>query len=153
MTHPHEQEERDAWFSRADRFDGFDRGDLDSPHADDHGDEPPTPAEVAQMMLDEVGSSDEAFSFGADEVRTVAQAVLQPVEVWTARIVDERSEDRLHSTHRTREGAIAAVRRVLDDAESDERLEFEHSLRKGENEPSAYTDNYAVTVTKTTLRD
>ena len=30
MTHPHEQEELDAWFSRQDRFDGFDRGDLDN---------------------------------------------------------------------------------------------------------------------------
>jgi hypothetical protein len=27
-VHPYEQEERDAWFSRHDRFDGFDRGDV-----------------------------------------------------------------------------------------------------------------------------
>lgn len=26
--HPYEQEDHDAWFSRADRFDGYDRGDL-----------------------------------------------------------------------------------------------------------------------------
>lgn len=32
MMHPHEQEERDAWFSRADRFDGFDRGDDGRDH-------------------------------------------------------------------------------------------------------------------------
>ena len=25
--HPHQQEDNDAWFSRGDRFDGFDRGD------------------------------------------------------------------------------------------------------------------------------
>lgn len=31
-----EQEEVDAWFARADRFDGFDRGDLDNPYTYDH---------------------------------------------------------------------------------------------------------------------
>lgn len=29
MNLQHYYEEQDAWFSRADRFDGFDRGDLD----------------------------------------------------------------------------------------------------------------------------
>ena len=29
MIHPHLQEEQDFFWSRADRFDGFDRGDLD----------------------------------------------------------------------------------------------------------------------------
>lgn len=33
--HPHQQEEMDAWFSRQDRYDGFDRGDLDRDHAAD----------------------------------------------------------------------------------------------------------------------
>jgi hypothetical protein len=28
--HPHEQEDDDFYFSAADRFDGFDRGDLDN---------------------------------------------------------------------------------------------------------------------------
>lgn len=33
---PQEQEEFDAWVARADRFDGFDRGDIDNPHAYDY---------------------------------------------------------------------------------------------------------------------
>lgn len=32
-------EEQDAWFSRGDRFDGFDRGDLGRPEYDDEGNE------------------------------------------------------------------------------------------------------------------
>jgi hypothetical protein len=28
-NHTQQQEDNDAWFARADRFDGFDRGDLD----------------------------------------------------------------------------------------------------------------------------
>lgn len=28
FEHPYVTEDRDAWFSRADRFDGFDRGDI-----------------------------------------------------------------------------------------------------------------------------
>jgi len=39
MIHPHEQEEQDAWFARNDRFDGFDRGDLDNPDIDDYDEE------------------------------------------------------------------------------------------------------------------
>jgi hypothetical protein len=29
------QEENDAWFARADRFDGFDRGDADNDYAEE----------------------------------------------------------------------------------------------------------------------
>lgn len=60
--HPHEQEERDAWFNTADRFDGFDRGDLDNPHAYDYG-EPVMPdftlqqIEEARIALDRIGIS------------------------------------------------------------------------------------------------
>ena len=36
--HPDQQADNDAWFSRADRFDGFDRGDLD--RKDDFESEP-----------------------------------------------------------------------------------------------------------------
>ena len=34
-THPYEYEDQQAWFSRADRFDGFDRGDLDNSYEDE----------------------------------------------------------------------------------------------------------------------
>lgn len=33
--HLWEQEEFDAWAAQSDRFDGFDRGDLDNPYAYD----------------------------------------------------------------------------------------------------------------------
>lgn len=55
MIHPHEQEEIDAWFARNDRFDGFDRGDLDFPQAEDYGDEeddgPRPPREGESLCL------------------------------------------------------------------------------------------------------
>lgn len=34
--HIYEQCENDAWFSRNDRFDGFDRGDLDCDQDDEY---------------------------------------------------------------------------------------------------------------------
>lgn len=33
------EEEQAAWVHRTDRFDGFDRGDLDNQHADDYNDD------------------------------------------------------------------------------------------------------------------
>jgi hypothetical protein len=37
-NHPHLAEETEAFFSRNDRFDGFDRGDLDRDYAADQAD-------------------------------------------------------------------------------------------------------------------